>query len=223
MHRFHHDEPRESFLTRHDLPPWLRGREHFHHRWQEDMPPGGPPFGPGGRGPKGFRPGPFGRRFGRGDLKYVILDMLQERPRHGYDIIQALEQRFEGFYSPSPGSVYPTLQLLEDQGYVTSNEQDGRRVYSLTDAGRQFLNEQAATVSELRDRAGSGWGPRGNSELRQLMNEVRQLGQYLFGLGARGAFADPDTVRRLRAVVTQARADITAIFTERQEPPSTTI
>src|SRR5580693_8739637 len=77
-------------------------------------------FGPGFGG---FGPGGFGSsRFERGDLKLVILDLLKEKPRHGYDIIQELEKRFHGFYSPSPGSVYPILQLLEDQDLVTSEQ-----------------------------------------------------------------------------------------------------
>src|SRR5262245_47979249 len=89
-------------------------------RWDD---PGEPPFDwffgrRGGRGGWGHRWGGGGERFPRrGDLKYVVLELLNERPRHGYDIIRALEDRFRGFYRPSPGSVYPTLQMLEDLGY----------------------------------------------------------------------------------------------------------
>lgn len=83
-------------------------------------------FGPG------FGPGGFGAaRFERGELKLVILDLLKEKPRHGYDIIQALEKRFHGFYSPSPGSVYPILQLLEDQDFVKSEQQSEKRCIRL--------------------------------------------------------------------------------------------
>src|SRR5229473_6224987 len=71
------------------------------------------------------------RIFGKGDLKYVILDLLKDQPRHGYDIIRALEERMRRRYRPSPGSVYPTLQMLEDLGYVTSSQQEGKKVYSI--------------------------------------------------------------------------------------------
>src|SRR6266581_6856385 len=85
------------------------------------------------------------RVFGRGDLKYVILDLLKDQPRHGYDIIRELEGRFHGFYTPSAGAVYPVLQLLEDMGAVTVVEQEGRKVYTITDEGRRILTERQDT------------------------------------------------------------------------------
>lgn len=175
------------------------GRSHHH---------GGGPFGRGHFGPPG-RP----HRFGRGDLKYVMLDMLQSGPRHGYDIIQELESRSHGFYSPSPGSVYPALQLLEDQGYVTSSQQDGKRVYAITDAGRNFLVERASTVDDVRARMAAGWGARSSPELRELMDEARQIGQILFTQATHGALGDAEKVRRLREAVARARQDIESIFT----------
>src|SRR5438309_1131194 len=121
---------------------WGRGPWSGHHggRHHGGHHHGGPFGGPGGK-----------RRFGKGDLKYVILDMVKDQPRHGYDIIRALEERSYGFYSPSPGSVYPTLQLLEDQGLVTSTERDGKRVYAITDEGRKFLAERESTMKDLRE------------------------------------------------------------------------
>src|SRR6476469_8392267 len=89
-------------------------------------------FGGGRRG----RGGPFrgGRMFEQGDLKYVILQLLEEKPRHGYEIIKALEERFGGAYSPSAGTVYPTLTLLEDLGYArVTFAAGGKKVYSITD------------------------------------------------------------------------------------------
>ena len=73
-----------------------------------------------------------GAQFGRGDLKYVILDLISEKPRHGYDIIRALEEYSHGFYAPSPGVVYPTLQLLEEMGQATVEQRDGKKVYTIT-------------------------------------------------------------------------------------------
>ena len=106
----------------------------------------GPGFGPPfGRGPHMrqmfFRAGPgmgMGppRRMRRGDVRFAVIDVLAEAPMHGYEIIRTLEERSGGRWRPSPGSVYPTLQLLADEGLVTAADVDGRRVYSLTDAGR---------------------------------------------------------------------------------------
>ncbi len=120
----------------------------------------GPGFGPGGFGPggPGFRRGlgPGGRMFGRGDLKYALLELLQERPKHGYEMIKELENRAGGFYTPSAGAVYPTLQLLEDRGWVRSQTQEGKKVYTITDAGRQDLAEHQARWQAEAERAHQG-------------------------------------------------------------------
>jgi DNA-binding PadR family transcriptional regulator len=88
--------------------------------------------------PCGWR-GPRGSYFGRGRVKFAILELLKEKPRHGYDIIREMEDRSGGVYTPSPGVIYPTLQALEDQDFVTSAEQDGKKVYSITEAGVAYL------------------------------------------------------------------------------------
>src|SRR5260370_18540836 len=93
------------------------------------------------------------RLFGRGDIKFVLLDLLRERPKHGYEMIKELETRYSGFYSPSPGSVYPTLQMLEDRGYVRSTTEDGKRVYALTEEGRAYL------AARGEGRHGRHWNP----------------------------------------------------------------
>src|SRR6266849_3876171 len=111
-----------------------------------------------------FRFDQFRRQmFERGDLKYVILDQLKDKPAHGYELIKALEERFGGFYAPSPGAIYPTLQMLEDMGYVSSVQEDGRKIYSITDAGRTFMTERRPQVDEvfsrMKERWGAEWGP----------------------------------------------------------------
>lgn len=90
--------------------------------------------------------------FESGEVKFVILRLLRERPRHGYDIIKELEDRFAGVYTPSAGTVYPTLQLLEDQGYVQALEQDGKKVYSITPEGERFLDDNAQVLDDILDR-----------------------------------------------------------------------
>jgi DNA-binding PadR family transcriptional regulator len=110
--------------------------------------------GPRGFGRRGFGPGGFGwggpgfggggPRAGRGDIRAAILALLNEQPMHGYQIIQELEQRSQGAWRASPGSVYPTLQQLEDEGLIKPQEESGRRVFTLTDAGKA----EATTAAE---------------------------------------------------------------------------
>jgi len=105
--------------------------------------PFGPgPFGGGFGGPGGPGMHRGGRRRGRGDVRTAILLLLAEEPRNGYQIMQELEQRSGGIWRPSPGSVYPALQLLADEGLVTSEARGGGNVFDLTDAGRAHLAEQ---------------------------------------------------------------------------------
>ena len=111
--------------------------------WQMPFGPRGP-FGP--PGPFGWRGhGPFPRgRARRGDVRAAILALLSERPMHGYEMIQELSARTGGVWQPSPGSVYPTLQMLEDEGLIASQESEGKRLFSLTDAGRQEAERQSS-------------------------------------------------------------------------------
>src|SRR5215217_4766175 len=92
-----------------------------------------------------------GRRFfGRGDLKFALLELLTERPMHGYEMMKELQERSGGMYTASAGSVYPTLQMLEDRDFVTVSETDGKKVYTITDAGRTFLAENQAETDDRR-------------------------------------------------------------------------
>ncbi|MFF9092619.1 PadR family transcriptional regulator [Streptomyces sp. NPDC014802] len=113
--------------------------------------PGGPGFGPGG-GPgfgPGFGPGPWGGRgrggprgrARRGDVRASILALLKDRPMHGYEMIQEIAERSGGAWKPSPGSVYPTLQLLEDEGLISSESEGGKKLFSLTEEGRAAADQ----------------------------------------------------------------------------------
>ena len=101
------------------------------------------PWMAGWAGP-GSGPPPWAghHRARRGDVRWALLHVLEDGPRHGYELIRELEARSGGRWRPSAGSVYPTLQLLEDEGLVTSEDREGKRVYAVTDAGRQALAEQ---------------------------------------------------------------------------------
>jgi len=115
------------------------GHRHGHHRGRGYGP--WPRGGLGGFGPRG----PFGRhKARRGDIRTAALLLLAEEPRNGYQIMQELEQRSEGVWRPSPGSVYPALQQLEDEGLIRSGQADGRKVYEITDAGRGHVEDRGA-------------------------------------------------------------------------------
>lgn len=110
-------------------------------------------FGPlffGISGHRGHKRG--GRMFEQGDLKLVILRLLEEKPRHGYEIIKSLEDSLHGWYTPSPGTIYPTLQLLEDQGLVRGVETDGRRIYHLTPEGERYLEQHKSVLDDIAER-----------------------------------------------------------------------
>src|SRR6188474_3202712 len=120
------------------------GHQHEHEHGRGRRRGFGPPFGPGfGPGP---RRGPRGGR-NRGDVRAAILVLLAEQPRHGYDLMRAIEERSGGMWSPSPGSIYPTLQSLEDEGLVTFETVDGRKTASVTEAGRAWLVSHSAEAT----------------------------------------------------------------------------
>ena len=127
-------------------------------------------FGPGpGPGPRFFfRGGPGGhrRRMRRGDVRAAILLLLEEQPRNGYQVMQELEQRSEGAWRPSPGSVYPALQLLADEGLIRAESHEGGTVYSLTDEGRKHVDEN-------RERFGTPW------EQNDIPDAMRDLGRSI--------------------------------------------
>jgi DNA-binding PadR family transcriptional regulator len=109
----------------------------------------------GGPGHRFFREGPGGRGrvFDQGELRFVLLALIAEAPRHGYEIIKAIEDRLGGGYSPSPGVIYPTLTLINELGYATVTETDGgRKLYTITEEGRAHLATNQATVDAVFGR-----------------------------------------------------------------------
>lgn len=115
------------------------------------------------------------RIFAKGDIKYVILDLIKDKPSYGYEIMHSLEERFQGFYSPSAGSVYPTLQMLEDIGYVNSAERDGKKVYTISDKGKEFLIEHKEVVYGIKNHMRDWWGESNRDEIRDTFRELRSL------------------------------------------------
>jgi DNA-binding PadR family transcriptional regulator len=117
--------------------------------------------------------------FKRGVFKYIILDYLKDDPAHGYEIIRALEERFHGLYVPSPGTIYPTLQMIEEKGFVTSVEEDGKKIYTITEKGRRYLNERADLKERIEKRIDDWGNPENINSLKKTMREFGKLRDFL--------------------------------------------
>ena len=131
----------------------------------------------GGHYRGGGRSGRPGRVFDHGDLRYVLLHLIAERPRHGYELIKAIEEQFGGAYSPSPGVIYPTLTLLEELGYVRPEAAEGtRKLYSITAEGTAFLSANRPLVDAILGRmaeASRAYGGGPAPEIRRAMHNLR--------------------------------------------------
>jgi len=151
------------------------------------------------------------RFFERGGIKFAILELLKDKPRHGYDIIREMEQQSGGFYSPSPGAVYPTLQALEDQDLVTSEVAEGKKVYSITEAGIAYMEEHKDRAKGHRDRWEAQWGPGPQSESWGIVGDIRDtLGEVTRAV--RRTAGDPARLKEVGAVVEEAAAKIREIL-----------
>jgi len=134
---------------------------HHHHR-------GG---GGGGRGP---------RMFDSGAMRYVVLQLIAEKPRHGYEIIKELETRIGGGYAPSPGAIYPLMAMLYDMGHVTISHDGNKKLHSITPEGQAFLDENRAMVDAVMARlTEAGRGPGGgeggrHDDLRAVMHQLKE-------------------------------------------------
>ena len=143
----------------------------------------------------------------RGDIRTALLAVLEDGPGHGYELIQRLEEKSDGAWRPSPGSVYPTLQLLSDEGLVAASERDGKRVFEITDEGRaeaaERIEEAGGTPWEI---AGRGGRPSGafREELGQMMLAARQVA----GAGS------PEQRERAVTILRDARKQLYAILAE---------
>jgi DNA-binding PadR family transcriptional regulator len=165
-------------------------------------PPFGGPFGPGGRhgGGRG--------RARRGDVRASILALLKDRPMHGYEMIQEIADRSGGAWKPSPGSVYPTLQLLEDEGLIASESEGGKKLFALTDAGR--------TEAEAGPEA--PWEDAGRGVDWDALNEVRKAGGGLIEAFRQvWATGTPEQRDRALTVVNEARKRLYLILADEDQ------
>ena len=183
------------------------GRGRHHHAFD----PHAEGFGPRGRRP-GFGPGGFGPEFGpgrgprggrnRGDVRTAVLVLLAEQPRHGYDLMRAIEERSGGIWSPSPGSIYPTLQALEDEGLITFATVEGRKTASITDAGHEWLAEHGPEVDGVFKQ------PEGAAKAIALRQEIHQLRDVVMLVTRQGG----DTADEAVKILAQTRKDLYALL-----------
>jgi DNA-binding PadR family transcriptional regulator len=145
------------------------------------------------------------RLFQRGDLKYIILQYLKDKPSYGYEIIRAMEERFHGFYVPSPGTIYPTLQMLEEMGYVTAKEQEGKKIYTITEEGCKFLDGQKECEERIKSQISSWWNPENINDIIGTMHEFERLAQLLRD---KSRTADRKKLHRMREVLSHAYEEI---------------
>ncbi|RFU38849.1 PadR family transcriptional regulator, partial [Actinomadura logoneensis] len=165
-----------------------------------------PGFGPGGPRGRGRGRG-GGRRTRRGNVRAALLALLAERPMHGYEMIQELDERTGGVWRPSPGSVYPTLQMLEDEDRVSSEEQGGKRLFSLTDAGREEASAQTSVPWEEVTEAAGENVLHSREAIRQLMGALHQV----------MAVGSPSQQSRALDVVNDARRRLYGILADDPE------
>ena len=154
----------------------------------------------------GFGPPWGGQRARRGDVRIGVLGVLADRPMHGYEVIRELEARSGGRWRPSPGSVYPTLQMLEDEGLVKGEDRDGRRIFEITDAGR----------TELATRSGDGagtapWEQEGDSPVAGLRDSAFQLGAAAMQVAHAGS---AEQVASAKRILDEARKKVYGILAE---------
>jgi len=161
---------------------------------------------------------PFGywargeRVFHKGDFKYLILDLLKDKPRHGYEIIRELENQFNGFYAPSPGAVYPTLQYLEEMGHVTALAQDGKKIYTITEAGLAFLSDKQKEIAEIKTQMKNWWGC-WSAEFKDEMKDVmRSLGDLGKTIGQKARQAGAEKMPQVKQTLIDAAKEIERIF-----------
>jgi DNA-binding PadR family transcriptional regulator len=174
-------------------------------------------FGPGGRGEFGGFPfggfggpgGPRGRgrKARRGDIRTAALLLLAEEPRNGYQIMQEVQERSEGVWSPSPGSVYPALAQLEDEGLIRTEESEGRKLFTITDAGRKVVEERDADRPAPWEQM-SGDVSSEYHELARLMRDAASAFTQVMRTGS------PDQLAKARGVLAGARRDLYRILAD---------
>jgi len=182
--------------------------------WAFNVRPENLGFDPGafwaGRGKS--RGGPFGgaRMFDQGHLKFVILNLLAEKPRHGYEIIKEIEDRFGGMYSPSPGTVYPTLTLLEDLGYARAlPEEGGKKIYEITDEGRAHLAENQPLIDDIFSRIAEFAHNIFGEPMMEVHRAMKNVGAAIYT--SKTSSRSAEQVKKIKEILERAAEEIKAV------------
>ena len=146
-------------------------------------------------------------------MKYVILKLVQEKPRHGYEVMKELEERMHGCYTPSPGTVYPTLQWLEDEGLVAAKDVEGKKVFEITDAGRAFLEEHRDVVEDIFDRVEQTVERVMGGGMVDVNRAVGRLVKVVYRAGWK--VRDDDARKKIAEVLARAADEIEALAVDR--------
>jgi DNA-binding PadR family transcriptional regulator len=157
----------------------------------------------------GGRWGRWSRFFGPGEVRLALLSLLEQGPKHGYELMKDLEARSGGIYRASAGAIYPALQQLEDEGLVTSEQSDGKRTYRLTEAGKQELAREAEAVRRIWQRAQQweGWGPWIGPEAAEVARPAAELLKAALRAATRGSH-DSARIARIREILERARTEL---------------
>jgi len=139
----------------------------------------------------------------RGEIRYLVLDAIRDQSRHGYEVIQHIESRAKGSYRPSPGVIYPTLQMLEELGLAQIVEPGGRKAYQITDAGRTDLEQNTRSVEDFYQRFGDDPWESHAEDFAEVMWRIARLVKT-FKRGARSGKLTPEILRGVRAVLDEA-------------------
>jgi DNA-binding PadR family transcriptional regulator len=156
-----------------------------------------------------FAFGRRGRLFEAGEIRLALLSLLSEGPKHGYQLMKEMQERSSGMYRASAGSVYPTLQQLEDEELIESGQQGGRRTYRLTEAGKKELEKEAAAVRDIWQRAEGceGWGESSGPEALMMYGPLAAVVKAGVKASSRMA-GNPAGADRVREILDRARRDL---------------
>lgn len=150
-----------------------------------------------------------GRFFGPGEVRLALLSLLSEGPRHGYELMRELEERSDGAYRASAGTIYPTLQQLEDEGLARSESRDGRRVYRLTEAGQREVSAHQEAIRRIWRRA-EQWGDFGffgDPDMAEVVGPALRLARAA-ARAVRRAYSDPEVLEQVREILDRARDEL---------------
>jgi DNA-binding PadR family transcriptional regulator len=195
-------------MRRHHRCDFGFAESHEHHR----------PFGRGfGRfGGRGFMGGPgmrAAKMLASGDLRLIILALLSEKPRHGYEIIKSVEEHSSGIYTPSPGMVYPALTYLEEMGHAVSESDGAKKLYRITDAGTAYLSENRASVEETLDQL-ARFGRRVADFQKRYSEETEEAENGDVRGGIKSEW------RQAKMEFRELRSELNSILYEKMEAPS---